>query len=163
MCLLSSVSGSYLRLLALLEESLLAGLLLGLLGGEVLWLRDLVNLLLVEAGDVDLVGGGDNVASVDAAQGNAVDLERSGDEENTLVEGLEEDNALAAETAGEEDQDGTGLEGLAGSPGTDRLANLYFRNFVSFDILVPCTVLHPAVRLQCVPTSQSPYQSVCVL
>lgn len=135
--MLSSVSGSYLRLLALLEESLLASLLLGLLGGEVLWLRDLVNLLLVEAGDVDLVGGCDNVASVDAAQGNAVDLERSGDEEDTLVEGLEEDNALAAETASEEDQDGTGLEGLAGSPGTDRLANLYF------EILLVSTFLCP--------------------
>lgn len=116
--------GSYLRLLALLEESLLTGLLLDLLGGEVLGLRDLVNLLLIQAGDVDLVGGGDDVSGVDPAQGHTVDLEGSGDEEDTLVEGLEEDDALAAEAAGEQDQDGAGLEALPGSPGTDSLADL---------------------------------------
>lgn len=115
---------SYLGLLALLEESVGASLLLGLLGGEVLWLGDLVNLLLVEAGDVDLVGGGNDVSGVDAAQGDTVDLEGTGDEEDALVEVLEEDDALATETAGEEDQDGTGLQRLAGSPGADGLANL---------------------------------------
>lgn len=115
---------AYLSLLALLEESLLAGLLLSLVGGEVLGLGDLLNLLLVEAGDIDLVGGGDDVSGVDATERDAVDLERAGDEEDTLVEGLDEDDALAAETAGEEDQDGTGLEGLARSPGADRLAVL---------------------------------------
>ena len=46
---------SYLGLLAVLEESLLAGLLLGLVGGEVLGLRDLVNDLGVHTGDVDLL------------------------------------------------------------------------------------------------------------
>ena len=115
---------AYLSLLALLEESLLANLLLGLVGGEVLGLRDLLDLLGVEAGDVDLEGGGDNVARVDPAQGNAVDLEGAGDEENALVEGLEEDDALAAEAAGDEDQDGAGLQGLAGSPGAEGLADL---------------------------------------
>lgn len=115
---------AYLSLLALLEESLLANLLLGLVGGEVLGLRDLLDLLGVEAGDVDLERGGDNVARVDPAQGNAVDLEGAGDEEDALVEGLEEDDALAAEAAGNEDQDGAGLQGLAGSPGAEGLADL---------------------------------------
>ena len=85
---------------------------------------DLVDLLLIQAGDVDLVGGGDDVSGVDPAQGHAVDLEGAGDEEDTLVEGLEEDDALAAEAAGEQDQDGTGLKGLPGSPGADGLADL---------------------------------------
>ena len=115
---------SYLGLLSLLEESLLTGLGLGLVGGEVLGLRDLLNLLLIEAGDIDLVRGGDDVARVDPSERDAVDLERSGDEEDTLVEGLDENDALAAEATGQEDQDGTGLEGLAGSPGADSLANL---------------------------------------
>lgn len=87
-------------------------------------MRDLVDLLLVKTADVDLVGGGDDVSGVDSAQGNTVDLEGTGDEENTLLEVLEEDNALAAESAGEEDQDSAGLQRLAGSPGTDSLADL---------------------------------------
>lgn len=115
---------SYLGLLALLEESVLTGLLLGLVGGEVLGLRDLVDLLLVEAGDVDLVGSGDDVSGVYSSQGDTVDLEGSGDEENTLFEGLEEDDSLASETASEEDENGTGLEGLSGSPRSDSLADL---------------------------------------
>lgn len=115
---------SYLGLLALLEEGVGASLLLGLLGGEVLWLGDLVNLLLVEAGDVDLVGGGNDVSGVDAAEGDAVDLEGAGDQQDTLLKVLEEDDALATEAAGEEDQDGAGLERLAGRPGADSLADL---------------------------------------
>lgn len=46
--------GSYLGLLSLLEESLLASLLLGLLSGEVLGLRDLLDLGGVDTGQVDL-------------------------------------------------------------------------------------------------------------
>jgi len=113
-----------LGLLALLEESLLTSLLLGLLGGKVLWLGDLVDLLGVETVDVDLHGGGDDVAGVNPTQGDAVDLEGTGDEEDTLIERLEEDDTLAAEATSEEDQDSAGLEGLAGGPGTDRLADL---------------------------------------
>lgn len=115
---------SYLGLLSLLEESLLTSLLLGLLGGEVLGLGDLLNLLLVEAGDVDLVGGGDDVSGVDSSQGDTVDLEGAGDEEDTLVEGLQEDDTLATEAASEEDEDSAGLEGLARSPRSDGLADL---------------------------------------
>jgi len=113
-----------LSLLSLLEESLLTSLLLGLLGGEVLGLSDLLDLLGVKAGDIDLLGGGDDVSGVDSSQRNTVDLEGTGDEEDTLVEGLEEDDTLAAEAAGEEDQNGTGLEGLARSPRADGLADL---------------------------------------
>lgn len=37
---------------------------------------------------------------------------------------LEEDDALAAETASKEDKDTAGLEGRAGTGGVDRFANL---------------------------------------
>lgn len=119
---------SYLWLLSLLEESLLAGLLLGLLTDEVLRLGDLVNLGSVDTGQVNLLRGGDDVAGVDPPQGDTVDLERAGNEENALVEGLEEDDALAAEAASKEDQDGTGLEGLARLPRADGLADLLGSN-----------------------------------
>lgn len=115
---------SYLGLLALLEESLLTGLLLGLLSGEVLGLSNLVDLGLVDASEINLLRSGDDVAGVDTTEGDTVDLEGAGDEENTLVESLEEDDALATETASEEDQDGTGLEGAAGRPLADGLADL---------------------------------------
>lgn len=118
------VVGSYLWLLSLLEEGLLAGLLLGLLSDEVLGLTDLLDLLLVDSGQVNLLGCGDDVSGVDAAQGHTVDLEGTSDEEDTLVEVLQEDDALATEAAGEEDQDSTGLEGLAWLPGADTLADL---------------------------------------
>jgi len=115
---------SYLGLLSLLEEGILASLLLGLLGGEVLRPRDLLNLGLVDAGKVDLDGCGDDVSRVDATKGNTVDLEGAGDEQDALVEVLEQDDALAAEPTSEQDQDGTGLEGVARSPRADGLADL---------------------------------------
>lgn len=117
---------THLWLLSLLEEGLLASLLLGLVGGEVLGLRNLLDLLLVQARQVDLLRRRDDVPGVDPAQGHTVDLEGTGNEEDALVEGLEENNALAAESAGEEDQDGAGLQGLARRPGTDGLADLQF-------------------------------------
>lgn len=115
-----------LGLLSLLEESLLTSLLLGLLSGEVLGLRDLLDLLLVETGDVDLVGGSDDVSGVNSSQRNTVDLEGAGDEEDTLVEGLQENDTLATEAASEEDEDSAGLEGLARGPRSDSLADLWF-------------------------------------
>ena len=116
---------TYRGLLALLEEGLLTGLLLLLLADEVLGLGDLLDLLGVEAGDIDTVGRRDDVARVDPAEGHAVDLEGARDEEDALVEGLEEDNALAAEAAGQQDQDRAGLEGRTGLPGADGLAGLF--------------------------------------
>lgn len=40
---------------------------------------------------------------------------------------LEEDDTLATEAAGEEDQNGTGLEGFPELSGTDSLADLLYR------------------------------------
>lgn len=116
---------THLGLLSLLEESLLGLLLSLLLLGEVVRSRDLLQRLRVDTGNVDALGGGDHVASVHPSEGDAVDLEGTGDEENTLVEVLEEDDTLAAEAASEEDQNGTGLEALADLGGTQRLADLY--------------------------------------
>jgi len=101
---------SYLWLLSLLEECLLALLLLCLVCCEVLVPRDLIKLLLLNTGDIDLLGSGDNVTSVDSAEGNTVDLERTSNEENTLWEVLQEDDALATETTSEENEDSTGSE-----------------------------------------------------
>lgn len=115
---------TYLGLLSLLEEGLFASLILGLLGGEVLGLGDLLDLGLVQTGDVHLVGGGDDVSGVDSSQRNAVDLEGAGDEEDTLVEGLEEDDALATEATSKDNQDGTGLKRLTRGPGANGLADL---------------------------------------
>lgn len=114
----------YLWLLALLEELGLAGLLLGRLTGEVLLVGDLLDLLGVDTRDINLVGCGDNVAGVDAADGDTVDLEWASDEENTLVEGVQEDDTLATEAASEENEDGAGDEGSARGGGTDGLADL---------------------------------------
>jgi hypothetical protein len=122
---------THLGLLALLEESLLGLLLSLLLLGEVVGGRDLLQSLGIDTGNVDALGGGDHVAGVDPADGNTVDLEGAGDEENTLVEVLEEDDTLATEAASEEDQNGTGLEALAELSGTQSLANLYAQSHVS--------------------------------
>lgn len=120
--------GSYLWLLSLLEERLLTGLLLGLLADKVLGLGDLVDLLGVDAGQVDLLGGGDDVSGVDSSQGDAVDLEGASDEQDTLVEGLEEDDTLAAEATGEKDQDSAGLQSVPWLPGANGLADLTGRS-----------------------------------
>lgn len=62
-----------------------------------------------------------------------------------MVEGLEENDALAAETAGEEDQDGTGLERAPRSPGPESLAGLWCECYVSKDgTLVFCEC--PAIK-----------------
>lgn len=74
---------------------------------EVLVLRNLINLLGIETAEINLLGSGDNVAGVDSSKGNTVDLEWASNEENTLWEVLQEDDALATETASEEDKDST--------------------------------------------------------
>lgn len=115
---------SYLWLLALLEELGLTGLLGGTLASEVLLAGDLLDLLGINTGDIDLVGGGDNVAGVDTADWDTVDLEWASDEEDTLVKVVQEDDALATETASEEDENGSWDKGSAWSGGTDGLADL---------------------------------------
>lgn len=127
-------------LLTLLEESLLAALLVGLLvAGEVLLAGSLVNGRRVDALNWDGGLGGDHIAGVDAAERNPVDLEWSGNEENTLIEDLEEDDALATEAPSEEDEDGTGLERLAGLVWSKSLAGL--RNSVLVSALMHSTAV----------------------
>jgi len=123
-----TANSTYLGLLSLLEESLLGLLLGGLVLGEVLRSRDLLKSGLINTADVDALAGGDHIAGVHTAEGNTVDLEGTGNEENTLVEVLEEDDTLATEAASEEDQNGTGLEGFPELGGTDSLADLLHRN-----------------------------------
>lgn len=137
---------SYLWLLSLLEESVLASLVLNLVASEVLGLGDLLDLLLVQTSNVNLDGCGNDVTGVHTAQGNTVDLEGASDQKDTLLEGLDEDNTLATEAASKQDQDGTGLKGLARSPSADGLADLQMIELVT----VPAHVL---VR-QCVAKSR---------
>ncbi|KAH9882113.1 hypothetical protein J1614_001285 [Plenodomus biglobosus] len=105
---------TYLGLLALLEERILTRLVGSLVLGEVTILASLLQNLLVYTLDVDRGGSGDNIAGVYPSQGNTVDFEGTSDEENTLGKVLEDNDALAAEATSEEDNDGTGLEGLTG-------------------------------------------------
>lgn len=83
---------------------------------------DLGSLLLLEVsvvdlfvnlniGDINLGRGGNNVSLVNTSNGNTVHLERTSDEEKTRVELLEENDALATETTGEEDENGSGGDG----------------------------------------------------
>lgn len=67
---------------------------------------------------------GDNVAGIDSSEGNTVDFERAGNEENALREVLQENHALTTETTSKKDKDGTGDKSGTGSRGTDGLANL---------------------------------------
>jgi hypothetical protein len=115
---------THLRLLALLEERVLTRLVGSLVLGEVVACAGLLQNLLVYALQVDLGRGGDDIASVYSSQGNTVDFEGTGNEEDTLLEVLEDDDALATEATSEEDDDGAGLEGLADLCRADRLAGL---------------------------------------
>ena len=98
----------------------------GLVLGEVTLLGGLLQDSLVDTLDVDGGGGSDDIAGVYAAQRNAVNLEGTGDEENTLGKVLEDNDTLATETTSEEDDDGTGLEGGADLRGAGSLTGLEF-------------------------------------
>ena len=111
------------RCLAVLEEVVLALAVL-LLARPVLVLADARDDFLVQAGDVDDGGGRDDVAVVDATQWDAVGLEGTGDEEDALFELAQEHDALTAEAAREEDQDGSWGERLAVLGGVGCLARL---------------------------------------
>jgi hypothetical protein len=108
----------------LLEESFLAGLVLANLTSKVLGLCDLVDLLRIQTGQVDLLRGGDNVSGVNTSQGNTIDLKGASDEKDTLVEGLKENDTLASESASQKDEDGAGGQGFARSPRSEGLADL---------------------------------------
>lgn len=92
-----------LELVTLGEELLLVGLLGILLPGEV----GIVVLLNIDTGEINAGGCGDNVTSVDAAEGNTVDLEGAGNQKDSVGESLQEDDALSAVTSSEDDKDGT--------------------------------------------------------
>ena len=67
-------------------------------------------------GDVELGGGGSNVGLVDPPQGDTVDLEGTGNEEETRGEGLQIHNPLSPESTRQENEDsslGDGVTGLA--------------------------------------------------
>jgi hypothetical protein len=123
--LIPDSSATHLGLLSLLEESLLSLLLLSLLLGEVVGSRDLLEGSRVDTLEVDLAAGSDHIAGVHSSERDTVDLKGAGNEEDTLGEVLEENNALATETTSEENQDGTRLEALTGLGGADGLADLY--------------------------------------
>lgn len=159
---------TYLRLLALLEERILTRLVGGLVLGEVTVLADLVQNLAVDTLDINLGRGRDNVASVYPSQRNAIDFERTGDEENTLGKVLEEDDTLAAETTSEEDDDSTGLER---GPGFRRahslaslesqLAELWWCSPHRSSIFVHCSCSSHVTDMH--PPCQSSSSSRCIL
>jgi hypothetical protein len=74
--------------------------------------------------ELDLGGGGNDVGLVDALEGDTVDLEGAGDEQQARLELLQEDNALATEATGQKDKDGTGDDGAAELGDTSVLAVL---------------------------------------
>ncbi len=145
---------AHLWLLALLEESLLASLVLGLLAGEVLGLRDLVDLLRVDALQVHLLRRRNDISRVDSPERHAVDLEGAGNEQDALVEGLEEDDALAPEAAGQQDQDRAGLKRLPRLPRADGLASLAVACLVSTSAcLLPSALANPRSPGSAIPAS----------
>ena len=106
---------AYLWLLSLLEELFLPLLLLVLFPREVLVTCYLVDLLVVNAREIDLVRCGNNIARVNSSEGNTVDFEWTSDEEDTLLERLEKNDTLTAESASKEDENGARSESCSGS------------------------------------------------
>lgn len=108
----------------MLEESILSGLLGLLILSEVARLAGLLQHILAHARNIHLGRGRNDVSGVDPSERNAVDFEGTGDEENTLLEVLQENNTLAAETASKEDDDGAGSERGSDLSRADGLASL---------------------------------------
>lgn len=133
--------------LALLEERILALALL-LLARPVLVLAHAVQDFGIEVGDIDGCAGRNNVAVVDAAQGNAVGLEGTGDQENALLELAQENDTLTRKATGEKDEDGSGLQRLAVFGGVGGLAGLVL---LACDQHIAAPRLHSAlgVRKRC--------------
>lgn len=92
--------GLELLLLALGKE-LLLGLLVGVRSSKVGG-GELVGL---DALDRDSGRGGNDVSGVDSSERDTVDLEGAGHKESAVLERLEENNSLASESAGEENED----------------------------------------------------------
>jgi hypothetical protein len=137
---------THLRGLALLEESLLAGLLGRLVLGEVAGLAGLLQDGVVDTSDIHLGRGRNDVPGVHPSEGDAVDFEGTGDEEDTLLEVLEDDDTLAAEAASEEDDNGAGSEGLANLGRADCLASLDMLSALLFQFVCGRLSEQPGVR-----------------
>lgn len=71
--------------------------------------------------------GRNHISGVDSSNGNTVDLEGTGNEEDALVQMAEENDAFAAETTCQEYEDGAGCERFSKLGWSDALANLYWR------------------------------------
>ena len=115
---------AHLWFLSLLEECLLSLLLLTSLPCKVFRLSYLINLLLINTGQIDFVRCSDDIAGIDTAERNTVDLEWASDEENTLFEGFQENDTLATETTSEEDENSARSKSWSGSRGSDGFADL---------------------------------------
>lgn len=100
---------SYLSWLSAVIECLLITLLLLLLPGKV----GIVELAYINASDIDFGGSSNNISCIDSTDWNTIDLEGASDEENSLGEVLQQDNALSTETASKDDEYGTRLKGWA--------------------------------------------------
>jgi len=118
--------GLLLRLLSCLKKLFLLGFLSLLVFGKVL----LVKLIQLNACDVDDSGGCNYVAGVYTAEGNAVELEGAGNEDDTAREGFQVDDALSTESAGEDDEHRTGFERGAEGGGFLGFANLLVDWFI---------------------------------
>jgi hypothetical protein len=115
----------YLWLLALLQECIFALLFPALLlPGKVLGAADLLQSLLVNAANVDLCGCGNDVSCVHSADGHTVDLEGAGHQQGAFLQVLEEDDSLAAESTGEENEDSARLQSGSGFGFAGGLAGL---------------------------------------
>ncbi len=119
-----SIRKTDLWFLPLLEKCLLPTRLSFLLPREVSLISNLLNHLLINALQLHLGARGNNISGIHSSERYTVDFEGAGDEEDALREVLEENDTLAAEAAGEKDEDGTRLEGGAGFGGVDGFANL---------------------------------------
>lgn len=98
-----------LRLLSLLEEGLLARLLLALFPGKVVVRRNLVHHFGIQALEVYACACRNDISGVHSSEGDTVDFEWAGDEQDALRECFEEDDTLASEAAGEKDENRSGL------------------------------------------------------
>lgn len=78
----------------------------------------------LEVAEVKLRRCGDRIGLIDPPKRDTVDLVWASDQKQSARELLEEDDALAAEATREEDEDGTGCEGVAELRGSGELAAL---------------------------------------
>ena len=81
-------------------------------GGTYLGEVSIIDFVDVNPGERHLGGGGDGESLVHAAQGHAVDLEGTGNEQEARRQLLQENNPLTPETSREEDEDGAWSDGL---------------------------------------------------